>query len=222
MSRIKRALWGSAEGLHLRYYTKIPVWENKRRLSKLAEFRGRLSSYFNNSRADWMEEDRIEGETAQEARVQLNRSMDEVHTIMLCAGINPRVTWTPPATVGGYVQNVDLIQNIFNIQRFSICAKYVLDFIDRAIGVYEANRRKAFARTINPLFYVGLMLDWLGSVPFAIIGRIGFDRDKAESSTIGRLVKGLLYLITVLASALTALQLLGYLDVVRNFVQKAF
>lgn len=70
----------------MKYYTRIPVWENNRRLDKLNEFRNLILEYFNNSRADWMVDGRIEEDTAKVARVKINRIMDETHDIILCAG----------------------------------------------------------------------------------------------------------------------------------------
>ena len=203
----------------MRFYTRILVWENRRRLERLAEFRSLVLSYFENSEAHWMAQERTERPDAQSARVRINRLMDEMHDIILLSGVRPAIQWSPPPMVGGYIQNVDLVQNLFNLHRFQIPPNHVLDFIDRSIGIYEANTRPAFLRTINPLFYLGQLFDWVAGLPFALLGRLGFSRSKAEESGLGRLVKGLLYLVTVTASALTVLQLLGYLELVKEFVR---
>ncbi len=203
-------------------YNKITIWENNRRLVKLIKFRELVLKYFNNSRVEWMVDERIEEPEALRARVEINRLMDEIHNIILYSGINPSIRWTPPPAVGGYIQNVDLIQNIFNIHRFQISPNNVLDFIDRSIGVYEYNHTRALIRTLNPLFYLSIFFDWVSELPFIFIGWLGFNREKAELSLIGRLMKGLLYLVTVIASALTILQLLGYLHPARQFVRQMF
>jgi hypothetical protein len=62
------------------YYTKILPWENSRRLGRLAEFRALVIEYFNNSRAEWMVDERIEQPKAEEARVKINR--------MMCTSLN--------------------------------------------------------------------------------------------------------------------------------------
>ena len=204
----------------MKYYTKILIWENKRRLDKLNEFRNIVLQYFNNSRAEWMIAGRIEEDAAKEARLKINRIMDETHDIIVYSGINPSITWTPPPAVGGYVKNVDLIQNIFNIHQFQIGADTVLDFIDRAIGIYQSNQKSAIVRTLNPFFYIGLIFEAISELPFIAIGKLGFNRQKAESSIIGRLVKGILYLITVIAALLTILQLLDLLEPVKQFVHQ--
>jgi len=204
----------------VQHYTKILVWENNRRLSKLLEFRNLVVDYFHNSHPEWMADSRIEERAARVARVKINRVMGETHDIILHSGIDPTLVWTPPPARGGYVMNVDLIQNIFNLCQFRIGPEGALDFVDRAIGVYESNHRSSLIRTFNPLFYVGLVFDAISELPFIAIGRLGFDRQKVESSAIGRLIKGALYLITVIAALLTILQLLDFLEPVRQFMHQ--
>jgi hypothetical protein len=204
------------------YYTKLLPWENSRRLTKLAEFRDLVIQYFDNSRAEWMVDERIEKPEAGAARVDINRMMDEVHDILLYSGINPSIRYTPPAVIGGYIQNIDLVQNIYNLHRFRISPNNLLDFIDRAIGIYERNERAAFLRAINPFFYLGLVFDFVARIPFVLVGRMGFNRKKAEESLPGRVVKGAVYIITALASILTVLQLLDYLGPVKLAVKNLF
>lgn len=152
----------------------------------------------------------IENQQAIETRRQINLLIDKVHFIVMSAGILPVMHYTPPPAVGDLARNIDLIYNIFNLHRFQIEPQYLLDFIDRAIGIYEDDKFNALLRTLNPLFWISLILDYIASLPFKFIGKIGFNQSKVESSVVGRLVKGVFYLITVLASFLTALDLLGY------------
>lgn len=206
----------------MKYYKKILVWENNRRIEKLVEFRNLVIEYFNNSRAEWMVDGRIEEEAARVARVKINRIMDETHDIILNSGINPMITWTPPPAVGGYVRNVDLIQNVFNLHGLSIGPDVVMDFLERSIGIYESNHKPSLIRTFNPFFYIGLAFDAISELPFIAIGKLGFNRQKVESSVIGRMFKGILYLITVIATFLTILQLLDYLEPIKQFTHEVF
>lgn len=201
-------------------YTKILPWENARCLERLSEFRNLVVEYFNYSKADWRVSDRIEEPKAQEARVKINRMMDEVHDIILFSGVNPTYRWTPPPAVGGYVQNLDLVQNIFNLQPFQIAPTVVLDVVDRAIGIYEGNAKAAFLRAINPFFYIGRVFDFVARIPFLLIGRAGFNQAKAEASLIGRLIKGVIYVVTILASLLTVLQILELHGPIKDFVKR--
>ena len=203
----------------MKHYTKILLWENNRRLKKLIEFRNLVIEYFNNSHANW-EMDRIEERSAQVARVKINRVRDEIHDIILHSGINPTLAHAPPPAIGGYVMPIDVIQNIFFLDRFQIEANVVLDFIDRSIGIYESNHKSAFFRIFSPFFYLGLLFDTISELPFIVFGKLGFNRQKMEESAIGRLFKGVLYFITVVAAFLTILQLLDLLGPVKQFVHE--
>lgn len=220
-----RALASAESGLtlrgidHLNYYKRILPWENNRRLNKLAEFRALVIQYFNNSRAEWMADERIEEPEAEKTRVKINRIMDETHETILYSGVNPSIRYTPPAVVGGYIQNIDLVQNVFHLHRFQITANNLLDFIDRSIGIYESNKRPALLRAINPFFYIGLAFDLVARIPFVLIGHAGFNRQKIEESLTGRLVKGSIYIVTTLASLLTVFQLLDYLESFKQIVK---
>lgn len=202
------------------YYKNTLMWENERRLNELAEFRGLIITYFNNSQRHWSNEEPTEQAMATEARVAINRAMDEVHDIIRYSGIDPSITYTPPPMVGGYRQNIDLVRNIFNIHRFQISPQTLLDFIDRAIGVYHRDARAAVFRTINPFFYLKLVFNWIARLPFVLLGNVGFNGKKAEASFLGRISKGLIYLITVLASLLTVLHLVDLLAPAKEMVRE--
>ena len=170
----------------MRYYTKILIWESKRRLNKLKAFRSLMIRYFNNSRVGFGG-GRVEESAAKEARREINLLRDEIHSIILNSGIDPSFSWTPPAAVGDDETEIDLIEDIFNLDQFDIGPNNLLDLIDRAIGKYDSNRKSAFIRTFNPFFYLGLVLDTISDLPFIAIGILGFNRQKIKTSAIGRL-----------------------------------
>ena len=203
----------------MRYYTKILIWENKRRLNKLREFRPLMIRYFNNSRVGFGG-GRVEESAAKEARREINLLRDEIHSIILNSGIDPSFSWTPPAAVGDDETEIDLIEDIFNLDQFDIGPNNLLDLIDRAIGKYDANRKSAFVRTFNPFFYLGLVLDTISDLPFIAIGILGFNRQKMKASVVGRLVKGILYLTIIVAAVFTILHLLDFVEPIKQFVHK--
>lgn len=210
----------------VRHYNKILVWENKRRLNKLIEFRQLVLEYFNNINVGLFADQRIENQAAQVARTRINRIMAEVHSIILHSGTIPILTVDPPPAVGGYRTDVDLIDNIFNLDRFYIGegihreCNDILNFIDRAIGIYESNHESALVRMFNPFFYLGLVFDAISDLPFMAIGKLGFNRQKAEASAIGRLVKGVIYFIPIVAAGLAILKHLELLGPVKQFVHE--
>ena len=175
--------------------------------------------YFNNSRVGFGG-GRVEESAAKEARREINRLRDEIHSIILNSGIDPSFSWTPPSAVGGDETEIDLIEDIFDLDQFDIGPNNVLGLIDRAIREYDSNRKSAFVRTFNPFFYLGRALDAITDLPFIIIGILGFNREKIKASTIGRLVKGILYLTIIVTAVLTILHLLDFVEPIKQFVHK--
>ena len=175
--------------------------------------------YFNNIRVGFGG-GRVEESAAKEARREINRLKDEIHSIILNSGIDPGFSWTPPSAVGGDETKIDLIEDIFNLDQFDIGANNVLACIDRVIGEYDSNRKSAFIRTLNPFFYLGRVLDTITDLPFIILGVLGFDRQKIKASAVGRLVKVLLNLMIIVAAVLTILHLFDFLEPIKQFVHK--
>jgi len=187
-----------------RCYRKIPIWENRRRVELLTKFRSLIVEYFNNVSFEYSIP--IENRVAKDARRNINLILNEVNSVIISAGIKTVAYYSG----GGSGGSIDLIQNVFNLHYYLIGYEQVLDMVDRAIGVYESDKSNALLRTLNPLFWISLILDYIVSLPFKFVGKMGFNQSRIESSIVGRIVKGIFYLVTVLASFLTALDLLGY------------
>ena len=200
----------------MRHYTKILVWENGKRLKKLIKFRQLVIKYFNNSPPGLMGQ-RIEKKDAQEARTEINMDKTEVHSIILNSGTNLIHTYHPPPAVGGRVMDIDLIFNIFDLDQLRVDSKMVLDYIEIAIGKYQSNHKPALVRIFNPFFYIGLVIDAISNLPFIAIGKLGFNRQKAEASTKGRLFKGF---IQIVVWAIFILQAFERFEPVKQFVHK--
>ena len=134
-------------------------------------------------------EDPIEEPDALRARQRINLTTVKVHRIILAACIAPIITWSPPPLIGGRVQEINLILNLFGLDRYNISASHVVGFIEMALGVYQSDRTAALRRTINPLWWLFRGLLWFIRIPFIVLGAVGFDADRAERSVLGRLVK---------------------------------
>lgn len=208
----------------MKFYNKIPVWENKNRLKLLYEFRELVDTYFNSVEVDYMSvnpsADLIENETARQVRIEINRILGEVREVLHSAGIRPVIRYTPPSMIGGYIQHIDITLNMFNLRYYNIPYNKLIDIIDIAIGKYSRDSKRSWMRTFNPIYWSCCIFDYIARLPFVLLGRIGFDSDKAESSIIGRLIKGILYLIVVFAALLTILYYLGYLEQFKGLIQK--
>jgi hypothetical protein len=148
--------------------------------------------------------------------------MDEAYRIIVSSGVNPILRYTPPAAIGGYIQDINVIANIFNLDNYTIPTESLFDFIDRSIGIYEKNHFPSMIRTINPFFWISEIVSFISNLPFRLIGYIGFDQQRVERSILGRIFKGILYFFTLLASILTVLQLLDLLKPFKSFVKNIF
>ena len=71
--------------------------------------------------------------------------------------------------IGGRVHRIDVFSNMFGLGRFHMTSKHLVDFIDRAIGVYQFDRTAALRRTFNPFWWLKRSLLWLLSVPFVFL-----------------------------------------------------
>ena len=192
-------------------YRHISLWENSRRLRVLEEFRNDVVSYFNNSSPLGIGEGRREGTEAVQARQRINLTVPQAHHIIEAAGIAPSMRWMPPRMMGGHVQQINLLLNLFELDRFQIPSQNAVDFIERAIGVYQSDRMAAIRRTINPFWWLFRGLLWFARIPFVVLGAVGFDAARMERSVLGRFFKAILTLLLATSALLKILNLLGWL-----------
>ena len=115
-------------------YSKIPVWEAKSRLTVLQTFYVDVVAYFKNSNAEWMVSGRIEQDEAVDARRRINLTLQKARRVISSSGVSSTITYQPPPAVGGYVQNVDVILNIFNIGQFQIPPEQLPEYSSSQLG----------------------------------------------------------------------------------------
>lgn len=200
------------------YYNKITVFENRRRVRALEEFRELVNGYFDNIEYNWMADEPIEDQRAQDIRSQINLRLRRASRIVYLAGVSTIFYYHPPPAVGGLAGEVDLLANIFNLHRLQLDIRKVLDHIDRALGVYNDDRTNSTIRTYNPFFWIGMVFNYLVSLPFVLLGKVGFNQSKIEESIIGKIAKILFQLMIWIAAFLTILHLLGYLDDFKSMI----
>lgn len=204
----------------MRYYKKITIWGNIDRTIKLVNFRNLVVEYFNNIEYEYMGFEITENDKAREIRPKINIIIEEIHSIILASGLSTILIYTPPPAIGGYIRNIDLIQNIFMLHHWQIKPNELTDKIERSIGIYENDKKHALLRMFNPFYWIGQIIDLIVDIPFSIIGKLGFNQYKIENSPIGKLVRGILYLITVFAALLTVIDKLGYLENFKNILSR--
>lgn len=211
----------------MKNYKQIFIWENSKRINFFTKFRNLVVDYFNNvqtSTAGGLDihffAEPIENSNAQRKRSEINQNINKAHSIILAAGVPTSIIRYPPPAVGGHVLDVNVLASIYDSHNLDLDPKFIVDIIERAIGVYKNDRINSFIRTINPFFWIFLIIDYITSLPFVILGQIGFNRGKIEGSFIGKISKAIFNLIIVFAAFLTILEKLGYLDYLKNLILK--
>lgn len=195
-------------------YKDITCWENKRRHATLSRFHNLLKTYFRHSQSGQFGF-RVETERAQRARTEINLMISEISAIVRAADNATIVIWTPPPVIGGPTESVDLLLDVFNLDRFYISPCELFDQIIRTRGVYQSDKKRSIIRTINPLWWMKNIIIRVSRFPFFIIGAAGFDTARIEQSVIGRLIKFILITISTTASVLVIADLLGALEWLR-------
>ena len=175
-------------------------WECKRRLTQLRQFRIFVVDYFENVRhAGWTAGGvPILNDKAQKARHEINLVLTDTTSSLTLLRIPHTVWHQPSANLGGNDQLIDVILNIFSLWQFRVGSERVLDCIDRAIGAYERERQRLFRASFNPLYWLGLALVWFLRLPFQLLGAAGFDAERAEHSLVGKCVKVVMVIATVI------------------------
>ena len=137
-----------------KHYKDIAFLENRARLKLLKEFQNLAAVYFNNSTLNMISSIYVENNEAREARAAINLVIKDAYKMIRLAGIKTAALSAPSLSVGGQCQNIDLILNIFNLARNNIPTHVAVEYIERAVDVYKANRVAAFFRTINPVYWI--------------------------------------------------------------------
>lgn len=203
----------------MRKVNQLLPWEIKRAVDSLVEFHELAVTYFNNCKREFGHGDFREDALAREARPKLNSRMKFIMELVDAAEVPRIYVYRAPPVVGGYVQNVDLLLNIFQIGNLEIPPSAVTDVLERTIGIYDAERGRAALRAFNPFFWLGLLLGSIGQLPFRFLSYLGFDGAKVGRSVPGRVLKGVVEAVTFVASAIAILQALGVLESVLKVIR---
>lgn len=199
-------------------FDRISFFENVRRCNRLAEFISQINIYIDHTEFGRHSDAPDEDDEALRARSQLNKMIPEIEQIVRASGQSAIITVSPPPAIGGLVRNINMIYEFFRLRTHWIEHSELFDVIERSLGTYEADRPKSLIRSLNPFFWLGRLVSWMASIPFAFLGSIGFNRDSIESSVIGRILKGCFELAAFAASILTILQITGTLDPVMKWL----
>ncbi len=143
-----------------KHYKDIHFWENRARLKLLTDFRSLVETYFENSILNMVSGIYNEKPEATDAKKAINLIIKNAYAIISHAEIKTYTASTPSVSLKGRGKNINLILNIFNLGRNDIEPDMAIDYIDRAIAVYKANRAASLIRVINPFFWISVALKY--------------------------------------------------------------
>ena len=128
------------------------LWNVANRIAKLEQFSKNVNQYYSTIRKDgWVSTDPIETDESRTARAHINRTLSEIHEIIIAAEVRTRVT---PLKVGAMLVKgvtVDLISDMFILSNYGIDYDLVNDCIQGAIGnLHRYKLRSAYA-SLEPL-----------------------------------------------------------------------
>jgi len=144
-----------------KYYKEITFSENRARTRFLTEFRELVEIYFINSRLNLMTGEYVEEPKATDARASINLIIKKAYEMIRLADVKTYSASNSVLSSARKGKSIDIILNIFNLGRNEIPHEIALEYIDRAIHGYRSNRLSAFFRTINPLFWVSVLIQLL-------------------------------------------------------------
>lgn len=136
-----------------KHYKDITFFDNRIRLKLLDEFKRLVEIYFENSKLNMVSGQHMEKHEAIEARDSINHIIKKAYEVIRLADIK---TYTVSNSLISptHGRNMDIILNIFNLDRNDIPPNVAIDYIERAIDVYRADRLNSFFRTVNPFFWI--------------------------------------------------------------------
>jgi len=143
-----------------KHYKDISFWENRERLKLLIHFKSLVKTYFANSILNMISGIYNEEQEATDAKKAINLILKNAYAIISHADIKTYTASTPSVSAKVSGQNINLILNIFNLGRNDIEPDAAIEYIDRAIAVYKANRVASLMRVINPFFWLSVALKY--------------------------------------------------------------
>lgn len=207
-------------------YRRIPIWETNRRIDALDNYVRLVAEYAKLTHASngggTQEQTSAIQQQLSTKRMSLDLRLQEVQRIVQGAGISPTVIWTPPPVVGGCPQRVNLIADMFQLQKHGISLDALADILLQAMGLYQQSKVAAWLRTFNPFYWISVPIEWVSYLPFRMVGFLGGDAARASDSFFGRLLQGTLMLGQTILAYLAIAEKLGLLGSLRGYFLTVF
>jgi hypothetical protein len=200
---------------------KLPIFVVNHRIVVLKTFLGKVRKYFDCLRYN-ISGEAIETKESINLRSEINLLIGRVELYVSESNTSDVYHYRAPPVVGGYAQTIPLIQNIFCLTSYRIQPQTLYDVIERAISDYTDDKPYALIRTINPLYWITVLIQRIAQLPFVLLNASGFNGNKIALSTAGRLVTLFINLvlgaITALSGVVTIFAALGKVDLLTSLV----
>jgi len=188
---------------------RIPWWSNWRRRRFLSRVRSDLDAYFAAVTYEAFPFRVVETEEGRRIREASTGSMSRCRRIVRASGQVSLVRLAPGESPGE-VRRVDLLEVVFDLDRYHLRREDVFQALDVATRAYERGAPAAWLRTFNPLYWLSMGLDAIELVPFFPLRLLGLEPRRVADSTIGTVFRVLLRsaaLATVVVVGIVALGL---------------
>jgi hypothetical protein len=171
-------------------HNDLTIFRNRHRARELREFHALVEDYFLRSARD-SDGLPVDWEGAQAARSRIHQMLPRVIQVVRAAGLEgtaaPHLMTTDPGPALG---QVDALQRIFSPRYANGGEQELLDILDMALGVYDADQMSALVRSVSPFHYAGVALNWLARAPRRVVralGLTGGPSRRAVSAEVARL-----------------------------------
>lgn len=174
----------------MKRYDDLTIIRNRHRARELREFRALVEDYFARSARD-PDGIPLDWEGAQAVRSRIHQMLPRVIQVVRAAGLDGAadahlMTTDPGPPLG----QVDALQRIFSPRYSDGGEQELLDILDMALGVYDADRVSALVRSVSPFHYTGVALTWMARLPrrvFRALGLSGGPSRRAIAAEVARL-----------------------------------
>ena len=201
------------------HFKRMTIFQNLECIRTLKKFKRLAERYFENVDYGSYGLTAVEKPKAKAIRSQLNLMLERAKRALSSVEIGPDICDASRATSPEHEEGVYLVENIFHLHQSKISPQTLLDYVERAIGVYRDDKLKSLMRTLNPIFWVGIVLDCISGLPFAILDALGCNRSRMEESSFGKFLKGCFRVAVVVTVLAVILHHEGYLDPLEQKVQ---
>jgi len=200
-------------------YKRMTIFQNLECLRTLKKFRKLAERYFENVDYGSYGLTAVEKPEAKAIRSRLNLMLERAKRVLSSAEVSPDICETSRPTEAGYEEGLYLVDNTFNLHQLKISPQTLFDYVERAIGVYRDDKVKSLIRTLNPLFWLSIVLDYVSGLPFAVLGALGLNLSKIEDGFLGKFLKGCFRVAVVVTVLAVILDHQGYLDPIEQEVR---